>query len=140
MVEQSTEERITHLEHEVVALKQMLAEHRSFDEIRADIRSLRRTVTEFSEREQGHERYVQARFGVVDYDLKSINSELKETRTEQRLIIARLDTIEEEQTKLVEIGVNHTKGLNGLSETQQQLIAGQQQIIEMLLGKSRHND
>lgn len=144
MAEQSTEERITHLEHEVVALKQqltqILTEHRSFDEIRADIKSLSRTVAELSAREEAHERYVRARFAIIENDLHSMDNELKEMRTGQQMVIARLDTVEEEQTKLVEMGVNHTKALNTLSETQQQLIAGQQQILEMLLGKSRRND
>lgn len=144
MAEQSTEERISALEREVTELKQQLqyylAERRTFDDLRTEIRSVSRAMVEFSTREEAHEHYVQARFAIIENDLHSMDNDLKEMRAEQRLVIARLDTVEEEQTKLVEMGVNHTKALNALSETQQQLIAGQQHILEFLMGKTRIND
>lgn len=123
MAEQSTEERFSALEREVADLKQqlthMLAERRSFDDLRTEIKNVGRMVTEFSEREHGHERYVQARFGVVDYDLKGIDSDIK----------ALQGDITEVKNDLKEVKLGT-----------QNLAAGQQQIIEMLLGKPRRND
>lgn len=116
MAEQDTEQRVSALEREVAELKQkieqMLAERQAPDDLRSEVKNVNKTVVEFSAREEAHENYVRARFGIVDYDLKSINADIKTLQS----------------------------GQQELRESVQALQAGQQQIIEMLMGKPRRND
>lgn len=123
----SNEERIANLEKEVAELRQqltqVLAERRPFDKLHSEIRSVGRTVTEFSEREAAHEAYVQARFGVVDYDFKGLNSGIKVLQTGQS-----------------ELREEVRAGMQDLRNGQQEIAAGQQQIVEFLLGKPKTSD
>lgn len=123
MTQQSAEERISTLEHEVAELKQqlqrVLAERRTFDDLRSEIRSVGRTVTEFSLREAAHEEYVAERFNNVETDV----SVLIDAAKQHKEAIEQLHTGQQE-----------------LRTSVQALQVGQDQILAILTGRAKTND
>lgn len=126
-IEQTTEERISALEREVIELrlqlKQLLAEKRPIDDLRAEIARVSRLVAEFSAREEAHEDYMHARLGVIEADLSGLASDVAEL-----------------QTDVKEIREEMRNGFQDLRLAYQELAAGQHHILEFLMGKSKMND
>lgn len=120
MQQTSDHERISSLEREIADLKQqiqrILAEHHPYDELRRDIKETTQLL-------DAHTRYVQARFGVVDYDLRGIDTDVKAVQTGQQELRAEMSA-----------------GMQDLRHGQQEIAAGQQQILEFILGKTKTND
>lgn len=119
MEQQSLEERVAFIESKIAEYEAERAQARESAELRADVRKVSKIVTQLSERTAAHERYVQARFGVVEYDLNSLDSNVKALQTGQQEI---------------------KDGMRELHSGQQEVAAGQQQILELLLGKTKRND
>lgn len=126
-MEQTTEERISALEREVIELriqlKQLLAEKRPIDDLRAEIARVSRLVAEFSAREEVHEDYVHARLGVIEADLSGLASDVAELQTGQQ-----------------ELREEMRNGFQELRLAYQELAVGQHHILECLMGKSEMND
>ena len=130
MTQYSLEERVAALESKIVAYEAELTHLRAQQEVRADLAALQgnvrevdQAVTHLSERTAGHEQYVQARFGVVDYDLKSIDSDVKALQAGQQ-----------------EIKESVREGFQEVRGGQQALQASQEQILALLTGQVKTND
>lgn len=132
--EQTTEERISALEREVVELrlqlKQLLAEQRPAEDFRAELTRVRKLVVEFSEREEAHEDYMRARLGVVDFDLRSLDNDVKNLQTD----------VKEIRAEMQELRAEMHNGFQDLRLAQQELGTGMHHILEFLMGKSKMND
>lgn len=126
-IEQTTEERISALEREVIELrlqlKQLVAEQRPTDDLRAELARVRNLVVEFSAREEAHEDYVQTRLSIIDADIKALQADVKQL-----------------QTDVKEIREEMRSGFQELRLSYQELAAGQHHILEFLMGKSKMND
>ncbi|MGH2505873.1 MAG: hypothetical protein ACRDHZ_00400 [Ktedonobacteraceae bacterium] len=141
MAQHNTEQRLAAIEEQISLLLRFKEEQ------------------ELAKQEQeAHDIALLARIDSLSEDMRRIERVqirgFEETRAGHKYANAVLDTIEDEQTRLVEIAVNHTQAINtllegqqahkeaikSLQESQQQLLVGQQQIIEMLMGKPRRND
>jgi|GEM_PF-7048030 chromosome segregation ATPase len=129
-IEQTTEERISALEREVIELKQLLAEKRPIDDLRAEIARVSRLVAEFSAREEAHEDYMHARLSVIEADLSSLASDVKKLQTD----------VKELQIGQQELREEMRNGFQDLHLAYQELAAGQHHILEFLMGKSKMND
>lgn len=140
-IEQTTEERISALEREVIELrlqlKQLVAEQRPADDLRAELARVRNLVVEFSAREEAHEDYVQTRLSVIDADIKALQADVAELQTD----VKELKTdVKELQTDVKEIREEMRNGFQELRLSYQELAAGQHHILEFLMGKSKMND
>lgn len=126
-IEQTTEERISALEREVIELrlqlKQLVAEQRPTDDLRAELARVRNLVVEFSAREEAHEDYVQTRLSIIDADIKALQADVKQL-----------------QTDVKEIREEMRSGFQELRLAYQELAAGQHHIIEFLMGKAKMSD
>lgn len=133
-IEQTTEERISALEREVIELrlqlKQLVAEQRPADDLRAELARVRNLVVEFSAREEAHEDYVQTRLSVIDADIKALQADVAELQTD----------VKELKTDVKEIREEMRNGFQELRLSYQELAAGQHHILEFLMGKSKMND
>ena len=146
--EQTTEERISALEREVIELrlqlKQLLAEQRPTEDFRAELTRVRKLVVEFSEREEAHEDYMRARLGVVDFDLRSLDNDVKNLRTDVKNLqtdVKNLQTGQQEiHAEIQELREEMRNGFQDLRLAQQELGAGMHHILEFLIGKSKMND
>lgn len=133
-IEQTTEERISALEREVIELrlqlKQLVAEQRPADDLRAELARVRNLVVEFSAREEAHEDYVQTRLSVIDADIKALQADVAELQTDVKELKIDVKEIREEMRN----------GFQELRLSYQELAAGQHHILEFLMGKSKMND
>lgn len=133
-IEQTTEERISALEREVIELrsqlKQLVAEQRPTDDLRAELARVRNLVVEFSAREEAHEDYVQTRLSVIDADIKALQADVAELQTDVKELKIDVKEIREEMRN----------GFQELRLSYQELAAGQHHILEFLMGKSKMND
>lgn len=88
-------------------------------------------------------------------ELRASHEQLRaEVRAGHEYLTARLDAVEDDLTQVVEMGVKrreaidmllegqqaHTEAITSLQKGQQEVMAGLQQVIEMLMGKPRRND
>lgn len=140
-IEQTTEERISALEREVIELrlqlKQLLAEKRPIDDLRAEVARVSRLVTEFSTREEAHEDYMHARLGVIEADLSGLASDAAELQAD----VKEMQTdVKELQIGQQELREEMRNGFQDLRLAQQELGAGMHHILEFLMGKSKMND
>lgn len=140
-IEQTTEERISALEREVIELrlqlKQLLAEQRPTDDLRAEIARVSRLVAEFSAREEAHEDYMHARLGVIEADLRGLASDVEALQADVKALQTGQQELREEMQELREEMRN---GFQDLHLAYQELAAGQHHILEFLIGKSKMND
>jgi hypothetical protein len=127
MPEPTIQELVARLETRVAELERQrrIQEDRDIsllarvDDFTDDLRRIERIQLRGFEEQRAHQEYVTERFEHVE---------------------ARLDTVEDHLTKLIEAAVIQKEAIEALYVGQQSLIAGQEQILLILAGKPKTND